>query len=262
MSTGTPFGMAASRGSEFNFWWIAWSVTSAVGGEAHIRDALGLGAPICEKRPMTHGHTEEATPEATPDPWAEAAGTWDEDPGVRTYADAAWASLVAAVPLPPHIRVLDFGCGTGLLSERLAPRVASIVAVDASAPMVAVLEAKSLPNVRSLAIATGPEALSGDALGPEPFDLIVCSSVCAFLDDYPATVAQLARRLAPGGYFVQWDWEWDAAADEPFGLTAEGIAQALGGAGLEVISVATGFDVPFEDQRMRPLMGIGRRPAA
>lgn len=217
---------------------------------------------MCEKRPMTHGHTEETDAESTQDPWAEAAATWDDDPAVRTYSDAAWASLVAAVPVPPEARVLDFGCGTGLLSERLASRVQSVVAVDASPAMVAVLEAKGLPNVRTLAIASGAEALSGDALAAEPFDLVVCSSVCAFLDDYPATVAQLAGRLAPGGHFVQWDWEWDAAADEPFGLTAESIARALRDAGLEVVSVATGFDVPFEDQRMRPLMGIGRRPAA
>jgi len=69
----------------------------------------------------------------------------------------------------------------------------------------------------------------------------------------------LASRLGPGGYFVQWDWEQDPKATEPFGLTAGGIAAALRGAGLEVVSIGTGFDVETDGVRMRPLMGIGRR---
>ena len=55
------------------------------------------------------------------------------------------------------------------------------------------------------------------------------------------------------------DWELDPDAVEAFGLTADGIAQALRGAGLQVVSVATAFDVAIEGERMRPLMGIGRR---
>lgn len=51
--------------------------------------------------------------------------------------------------------------------------------------------------------------------------------MCAFVDDYPGAVAMLADRLAPNGYFVQWDWELDPAAAEPFGLTPDGNAQAL-----------------------------------
>ncbi len=177
------------------------------------------------------------------------------------YADAAWASLRAAVPVRSDARVLDFGCGTGLLTERLAPHVKEIVAVDASPAMVEVLTAKGLDNVRAGVAGWTPETLSNDELADGPFDLVVCSSVCAFLDDYPGTVAMLAQRIAVEGYFVQWDWELDPTADEPFGLTAERIKSALEDAGLQVVSVGTGFDVPIEAQHMRPLMGIGKRLA-
>lgn len=73
---------------------------------------------------------EDPTPPT--DAWAEAAPSWDTDPAVLTYAEAALASLRAAVALRPDARVLDFGCGTGVLTERLAPRVREVVADDAS----------------------------------------------------------------------------------------------------------------------------------
>ncbi|MCA9577917.1 MAG: class I SAM-dependent methyltransferase [Myxococcales bacterium] len=193
------------------------------------------------------------------DPWAEQAPSWDSDPVVRAYADAAWSSLRAHGEPRAGARVLDFGCGTGLLSERMAPHVAEVIAVDASPAMVAVLSEKRIPNVRAGVASWTPATIDRDDLARGPFDLVVCSSVCAFLDDYPGTVAMLARRLAPGGVFVQWDWELDPLAAEPFGLTTSGVRSALEGAVLDVVSVGTGFDVAIEGGSMRPLMGVGRR---
>lgn len=191
--------------------------------------------------------------------WAEEAATWNEDPAVVAHADAAWASLLASVHVGSDARVLDFGCGTGLLTERISSRVREVVAVDASPAMVEVLAAKALPNVRFGVAKWTPETISDDELAAGPFDLIVCSSVCAFLDDYPSNIAMLADRLAPNGYFAQWDWELDPTAAEPFGLTSNGITEALVGAGLVVVSVGVGFDVTIEDQHMRPLLGNARR---
>lgn len=190
--------------------------------------------------------------------WDEMAQGWDADPAVVAYSGGAWASLEQAVAMGEVTRALDFGCGTGLLTERLAARVGEVVAVDASARMIEVLEAKGLPNVQARAATWTPTSLASEPLASAPFDLIVCSSVCAFLPDYPATLAMLAGLLAPGGHVVQWDWELDPQADEPFGLTAEAIEAALAAAGLEVVSVGVGFDVPFEGMNMRPLMGVGR----
>ncbi|MCA9579766.1 MAG: class I SAM-dependent methyltransferase [Myxococcales bacterium] len=201
----------------------------------------------------------DATRNPDEDPWAEQAPAWDTDPVVRAYADAAWTSLQAHGEPRAGARVLDFGCGTGLLSERIAPHVAEVVAVDASPAMVAVLADKRIPNVRAGVASWTPATINRDELAQGSFDLVVCSSVCAFLDDYPGTIAMLARRLALGGTFVQWDWELDPTAAEPFGLTASSVQAALDGAGLEVVSVGIGFDVAIEGARMRPLMGVGRR---
>lgn len=196
----------------------------------------------------------------TSDPWAEHAADWDTNPATVAYAEGAMDSLRDALPITPTQRVLDFGCGTGLLAERLAPHVADIVAVDASPAMVTRLRAKELPNVRPVAATWTPESVAAAAADLGTFDLVVCSSVCGFLPDYPGAVAMLASLLRPGGHFVQWDWELDPTADEPYGLTRDAIRDAIAGAGITVVSVDVGFEVPFEGHTMAPLMGIGRAP--
>lgn len=189
------------------------------------------------------------------DGWDEAAQGWDDDPVVRLYAEAAAASLHAELDRRglriAGARVLDFGCGTGLLTERLVGSAASVDAVDTSAAMRAVLEAKGQSH--------GWDTITVTAEVPSDrrWDVIVCSSVCGFLDDYPGTVKQLATALEPGGLFVQWDWESDGT--DGHGLTRSEINQALTDAGLDDVDVRTAFSVPFEDQSMEPLMGSGVR---
>ena len=190
--------------------------------------------------------------------WDAHAATWDQSPAARAYARAAFDSLEAmaaryGLPLV-GARVCDFGCGTGLLSERLMGRCYGIDAVDSSPAMLAVLRAKIAQHDWSR-IRLYPEVPLG-----EPYDLVACSSVCAFLDDYPGTVARLAARLRPGGLWVQWDWEAGPHNTMPVGLSREAVRAALGAAGLEILSVETAFTERVDGSEMRPLMGVARRP--
>lgn len=83
---------------------------------------------------------------------AEAAA-WDSNPDVRRASDSALQALLAAFPVllqtkdtgstsSGGLEVLEIGCGTGLLSVRLAPYVRSILAVDAAAGMIDALRVK------------------------------------------------------------------------------------------------------------------------
>ncbi|MEM9565801.1 MAG: class I SAM-dependent methyltransferase [Actinomycetota bacterium] len=196
------------------------------------------------------------------DEWDEWADGWDDDPAARAYAAAAFESLVEVVadggPALAGARVLDFGCGTGLLTERLVEAGASVVAVDTSPAMLAVLDAKAAERgwtgvVTGLAVP--------DDVGP--FELVVASSVCSFLDDYRATVGELAWRLGPGGVWTQWDWE--RTDGEELGFTTDEIREALIAAGLGGVEVRTAFSVEVtmegETVTMAPLLGTGRRAA-
>ena len=190
--------------------------------------------------------------------WDEFADGWDDDPAAVAYSEAAYRSLEAVLanrerPLDGS-RVLDFGCGTGLLTQQLVDRVAAIDAMDTSPAMLAVLRTKAersgWKNVRLLAALP----VSG------PYDVIVASSVCSFLDDYPGAVSHLASLLAAGGTFVQWDWEQDPADDDPHGLTRAGVFDALTAAGLETVAVERAFEVPVGDSVMVPIIGVGSKP--
>lgn len=191
--------------------------------------------------------------------WDAYAADWDDDLAARRYAVAAFDSLVDRAARQGFgiegVDACDFGCGTGLLTERLAERCERIDAVDASPAMLAVLDAKierhGWTHVRTLTQPPDP---------PAAYDLVVCSSVCAFLDDYAGTAALLVDRLRPGGVFVQWDWELDPTDDDPHGLGRGRIREVLTTAGLATVEVDTGFSVEVEHQVMRPLMGVGRKP--
>jgi 2-polyprenyl-3-methyl-5-hydroxy-6-metoxy-1,4-benzoquinol methylase len=151
-------------------------------------------------------------------------------------------------------RVVDFGCGTGLLTERLVGVGASVHAVDTSRAMLAVLDTKVVEHGWSQ-VTTGVEL----PVDQGSHDLIVCSSVCSFLDDYPGTAVDLVELLRPGGLFVQWDWE--RTDDDEHGLARHEIEAALGRAGLEPVVVETAFSVPMGEATMEPLIGHGRVPA-
>ncbi|MEM7341788.1 MAG: class I SAM-dependent methyltransferase [Actinomycetota bacterium] len=190
------------------------------------------------------------------DEWDAYADSWDDMEATTAYANAAFASLSsildgAGIELS-GTRVVDFGCGTGLLTAHLAEAGASVVGVDTSAAMLAVLDAKI--EERGWSGVTTASTLDGVMGGN---DVIACSSVCAFLDDYPGTVAQLATLLRPGGLFIQWDWERDG--DDDHGLTRHEIREALVGAGLHHVEVRTAFAVEAEGEMMQPLAGYGRR---
>ncbi len=191
--------------------------------------------------------------------WDSYAAGWDDDEAARAYAGAAYGSLSEVAEnagiLLRGARVIDFGCGTGLLTEHLVDAHISVVAVDTSPAMLGVLLAKI--EERGWA-----EVDARTELPPQTrsYDVIVCSSVCGFLDDYPATVRDLVERLKPGGLFVQWDWE--RTEEDPHGLSRDEILETLASAELEEITVDTAFEIPIDGYTMSPLIGHGRAPVA
>ena len=78
------------------------------------------------------------------DSWDDCAPSWDEDELVREYSEKAFSSLLNKLrdPLSTASRILDFGCGTGLLTECILKHFPSlqVVALDASPKMIEVVE--------------------------------------------------------------------------------------------------------------------------
>lgn len=198
--------------------------------------------------------------------WDEHAATWDHNREAHIYADQAFASLQPFVEAHlgawKDLRVLDFGAGTGLLTARLAPRCREVVALDISPKMIEVLATKisreAWTHVHAIA-GTIDELAHTRAEFAAPFDLVVASSVCSFLPDFPSTLLHLRSALRPGGLFVQWDWHVDAASEEGSGFSRDDLRTAYAKAGLQAMSADVGFIFAFQGQEMEVIQGVGLR---
>lgn len=117
---------------------------------------------------------------------------------IRAAIDAHWGTDSRGVRPLAGKRVLDVGCGAGLLCEPLARLGATVTGVDAAQENVAA--AKTHAEGGGLAI----DYRCGDlaSLGLGQFDLVTSMEVIEHVADKPAFAAALAASLAPGGLMV------------------------------------------------------------
>ncbi|MDH4482025.1 MAG: bifunctional 2-polyprenyl-6-hydroxyphenol methylase/3-demethylubiquinol 3-O-methyltransferase UbiG [Rhodoferax sp.] len=95
------------------------------------------------------------------------------------------------------LRILDVGCGGGLMSEALARYGANVVGVDASPGNVAAarLHAQSQNFTVDYRLGEPAEVLSPH----ERFDVVLALEVVEHVSDVPTFLAAAVDRLAPGG---------------------------------------------------------------
>ena len=190
------------------------------------------------------------------DSWDDYAGDWDSDKDVILYSEEAFKSLSNIIQLN-GLNILDFGCGTGLLTEKMAPHANRVVALDTSLKMLKVLVDKNLPNVTVIPRPLSEELVAENELLQSKFDLIVASSVCSFLTDYESVLSLIKSLLVPGGTFVQWDWlTLEKGLD--FGLTEEIIDAAFKKAGFSSSSITQSFSLSSSRGSMPVLMGVAK----
>jgi SAM-dependent methyltransferase len=187
--------------------------------------------------------------------WNEHAGGWDDNPNVRTYANRAFAVLAEVTDIKGK-RVFDFGCGTGLLTEKISDEATEIIALDPAQKMLDVLARKGLANVTPVAGELTADLIARNPAFEGNFDVIVASSALAFVPDYAQSLRLLHDLLRPGGMFVQWDWL--ATADSPdFGFTEPDIRDAMIAAGFNEPAITRPFEITRgDDGPMAVLMAV------
>jgi tRNA (cmo5U34)-methyltransferase len=132
------------------------------------------------------------------DRFDKVARTWDADARRVALTIAVATEIEHQVGLTQTMDVLDFGCGTGLLTLALAPLVRTVMGADSSEGMLAVLEQK----VRSQHLASVRSYLVGDSTplaGAGRFDLITSCMALHHVQDVTALVEQFRAMLLPHG---------------------------------------------------------------
>ena len=131
----------------------------------------------------------------------DAAADWEEKPQRVAVSRKVAQAIAQAIPLAKSMQVLEYGCGTGLVSRSLSPHVATILAVDTSPRMLEVLTQKAreeqIGNITTLA-----HDLTQKPLPDNKFDLVMSNMTLHHIPDVESLLNQFFASLKPGGYLA------------------------------------------------------------
>ena len=126
--------------------------------------------------------------------FASAAAGWDrlrED----LFGDSFFLWAVLGL-IDPSLVVADLGCGTGQLTDAIAPYVKQVIAVDSSPDMLEAARAR-LGNAANVDLRQGD--LETLPIGPRELDAAMLFLVLHYAPSPAKALAEVARVLRPGG---------------------------------------------------------------
>ncbi|MEV0999809.1 methyltransferase domain-containing protein [Nonomuraea sp. NPDC050202] len=110
------------------------------------------------------------------------------------------AAIVDALPLEPHFRVLEIGCGPGAAARAVAARLGAghILAIDRSATAIAQARAAAAGEIAAGRMSVRQVAGEDFVLlpGEEPYDLVFAVRVGALDGRHPEAGQRLLQRVA------------------------------------------------------------------
>jgi len=172
------------------------------------------------------------------------AANWDQVPGRLKVAQDIAHTMIQEITLTPDMDVLDFGCGTGLLTFALQPFVRSITGVDSSRGMLDVFKTKikeqNLNNVKANYL----DLDKGDVLDGS-YNLIVSSMTLHHIKEIGPLLKLFYQVLHPSGTLCIADLDLD---DGQFHSNNDGVFHF--GFDREVLR-RTFIDTGFRDVRHR-----------
>ena len=194
------------------------------------------------------------------DLFRDGADDWDTWPVPAQISAGVFDALARRVALAPALTVLDFGAGTGLLLDKLAPHVGRLVAVDISAAMLDKL-AEKLGEQPELA---GKVRIVCQDITRTPLDerveLVVSAMAMHHVEDTRALLAALHAHLVPGGRVALADLDAEDGSFHPpgtegvfhHGFDRDRLARQLTDAGFVDVELDTAC-VVHRDERAYPV---------
>lgn len=165
---------------------------------------------------------------------------------------------------PAGLRILDVGCGDGVLAVELAKRGASVTGIDSSRDMIAAARERAAREGKSVTF----EVATVESLpfAPEHFDTVVAVAILCFVSNPSTGMKEMARVLRPGARLIVGElgrWSLWAATRRLRGWLGSGIwRQALfrTAAGLRALAHDAGLaDVDVQGAIYYPPNGLMAR---
>jgi len=131
--------------------------------------------------------------------WDHRALSYDDMVGPM-YEDAYDKTAALSLKyLRPTDHVLEFACGTGIVTLAVAPHVSHVRAIDISGGMVLRARGK-LAHLPSAEVTQTD--LFDPCLLPGSFDAVMAFNVLLYVDDFQRVMARVWELLKPGGIFL------------------------------------------------------------
>jgi ubiquinone/menaquinone biosynthesis C-methylase UbiE len=181
------------------------------------------------------------------------AAVWDEEPRRVQLAKDLFRAISEEVVLTPYMEVLDFGCGTGLVTLPLSARTGRVTGVDSSQGMLNVLDGKARSGRVANVTIRRIDLDCGDVLDGM-YDLVVSTMTLHHVRDIVSLLERFARALKAGGHVCIADLDPDngefhenrEGVFHP-GFERPGLRNALSKAGFVDISDRTATEVVKPD---------------
>jgi ubiquinone/menaquinone biosynthesis C-methylase UbiE len=127
----------------------------------------------------------------------EISGNWDQDSMRNHIAHMVSRSIHKYIPPKKNSVMLDFGCGTGLVSFFFYPHLSKLDGYDTSEGMVNAFNKKAAEN--NFANAQGFIYNESDEFPEEKYDVIISSMVFHHIENPANALRKLFAALKPGG---------------------------------------------------------------
>ena len=179
----------------------------------------------------------------TRDLFADRAADWDREGHRVDNVENIATAIRDRIPFEPTMEIMDFGSGTGLLLERVAPLVRKICAVDTSPSMNAELAGKAGSLDCELEIL---EVDLTETRLERRFDGIISSMTLHHVENVAALLQVFHGLLNDGGFLALADLETEDGSfhDDSTGVFHQGfdrqaLKRVVSDAGFTRVDIAT-----------------------
>ena len=197
----------------------------------------------------------------------EKAATWDDDPSHVERAQVIADAIREAIPLDSSVRLLEYGAGTGLVSQALRDAVGPITMADTSTGMRKVMEDKIAAGVMTGARVWDLDLATAPLPAPdERFDLIVTVLTLHHLPQLEPVLSNFANLLTEGGHIAVVDLDEEDGSfhghgfDGHHGFDHARFADDLRRAGFTNVSVHPCHHIVRDGQTYSLFLATATRP--